>query len=77
VISTFATGFGIPSTRPLLMAWPSTSGNLYVTNPASNTVNEVTPTGAVSTFASVFNDPEGLAFDSAVTSSSPTPSAAR
>ncbi len=41
------------------------AGNLYVANGANGTVSEVTPAGAVSTFASGFVAPVGLAFDAA------------
>ncbi len=43
------------------------SGNLYVADYSSNTVNEVTPSGIVSTFvlaSAGLSDPSGLAFDS-------------
>ena len=38
--------------------------NLYVTNAGNNTVSKVTPGGVVSTFATGFSEPWGLAFDS-------------
>ena len=50
--------------RSLGLAFDS-AGNLYVANVGNDTVSEVTPAGAVSTFASGFDLPDGLAFDSA------------
>ena len=41
------------------------AGNLYVANNGNDTVSKVTPAGVVSTFASGFNGPIGLAFDAA------------
>ncbi len=46
------------------MAFDS-AGNLYVANSGADTVSEVTPTAAVSTYVSGVDDPVGLAFDSA------------
>ena len=59
-VSTFATGFNLPTGEAF-----DAAGNLYVGNPAGNTVSRVTPAGAVSTFASGISSPEGLAFDAA------------
>ena len=42
-----------------------TAGNMYVANATAKTVSKVTPTGAVSTFASGFGFPDGLAIDAA------------
>jgi hypothetical protein len=53
--SPFATGLN----DPVGLAFDS-SGNLYVTNLGNDTVSEVTPAGVPSTFASEFNQPEGL-----------------
>ena len=40
------------------------SGNLYVANHSNDTISKVTPSGSVSTFASVgLSGPDGLAFD--------------
>ncbi len=41
-----------------------TNGNLYGSNYNGTTVYKITPTGAVSVFASGLNTPNGLAFDS-------------
>ena len=48
------------------MAWPSTppATSTSPTN-GNGTVSKVTPAGVVSTFASGFNGPDGLAFDAA------------
>ena len=48
--STFASGFN----NPYGLAFDS-AGNLYVADSENNTVDEVTPSGVVSTFASGFN----------------------
>ncbi len=53
---TFASGFQ----NPAYLAFDST-GNLYVANTGNNTVYEVTPAGVVSSFASGFDQPTGLA----------------
>ncbi len=54
--STFASGFD----KPVGLAFDS-AGNLYVANFAANTVDEVTPKGVVSIFATGFAGPAGLA----------------
>ncbi len=59
VVSTFATGFNNPEGLAF-----DAAGNLYVANFGDNTVNKVTPAGAVSTFTDVIQ-PWGLAFDAA------------
>jgi hypothetical protein len=41
------------------------AGNLFVANSSANSIEKITPGGAVSTFASGLNFPIGLAFDSA------------
>ncbi len=56
----FATGFD----QPYALAF-DTSGDLYVSDVGNNTVSDVSPAGAVSSFASGFSSPYGLAFDAA------------
>ncbi len=60
-VSTFASGFDV-SRRPGLRRRRQP---LRRQLRAGSTVSEVTPAGVVSTFASGFDDPDGLAFDAA------------
>ena len=63
-VSTFASGFPGSSAfaSPTRLAF-NLAGDLFVVAAVSATVNEMTPTGHVSTFVTRFDDPDGLAFD--------------
>jgi len=51
--------------RPFPCPAPEARANLFMSDEAAGTISEVTPGGAVSTFASGFSAPFGLAFDTA------------
>src|SRR2546426_4088290 len=64
-VTTFAPGSGISGPNGFAV---DKHGNLYVANEGSGngtTVSVVTPGGVASTFATGFNGPDGLAFDTA------------
>ncbi len=60
-VSTFASGLDDPGGLAF-----DAAGNLYIANDGNNSVSEVTPAGAVSTFVSSgLSEPDALAFDAA------------
>lgn len=62
----------------MVLAWaiatpPAQAEFLFVANFDNNTVSEVTPSGSVSTFASGFSSPVGLAFQPEIAPPSAVP----